>query len=115
MSTFRDRIRGDVFAPVRFYTPFPHRLLGICGSAHVYFYAASEVSTLTALQKKNWVKPYKLHLPFRVEINFTRSSMADMAELIPQVKRVNPRTVRFVSENFIEGFKLMRAIMYMAR
>jgi len=28
MSTFWDRIRGDVFAPVRFYTPFPHHLLG---------------------------------------------------------------------------------------
>ncbi len=38
-----------------------------------------------------------------------------MAEFIPQVERVNPRTVRFVSDNFIQGFKLMRALMYLAR
>lgn len=71
--------------------------------------------TKKALQKRNWVKPYKLEPPFRFQINFNRSSMADMAEFIPQVERVNPRTVRFVSENFIQGFKLMRVLMYIAR
>ncbi len=71
--------------------------------------------TKKALQKRDWVKPYKLDPPFRFEINFNRSSMADMAEFIPQVERVNPRKVRFVSENFIQGFKLMRVLMYIAR
>jgi D-amino peptidase len=71
--------------------------------------------TKIALQKKNWVKPYKLDPPFRFEINFNRSSMADMAEFIPQIERVNPRKVRFESEDFIQGFKLMRALMYIAR
>jgi D-amino peptidase len=71
--------------------------------------------TKKALEKRDWVKPYKLDPPFRFEINFNRSSMADMAEFIPQVERVNPRTVRFEIENFIKGFKLMRALMYIAR
>jgi D-amino peptidase len=71
--------------------------------------------TKKALQKRQWVKPYKLTSPFRFQVNFNRSSMADMAEFIPQVERVNPRTVRFVSENFIQGFKLMRVLMYIAR
>jgi D-amino peptidase len=71
--------------------------------------------TKKALQKTSWVKPYKLNPPFRFQINFNRSSMADMAEFIPQVERVNPRTIRFVSENFIQGFKLMRVLMYIAR
>jgi D-amino peptidase len=71
--------------------------------------------TKKVLQKRNWVKPYKLDPPFRFEINFHRSSMADMAEFIPQVERVNPRTVRFMSEDFIQGFRLMRALMYIAQ
>jgi D-amino peptidase len=71
--------------------------------------------TKKALQKRNWVKPYKLEPPYRFEINFNRSSMADMAEFIPQVERVNPRSVRFETEDFIQGFKLMRALMYLAR
>lgn len=71
--------------------------------------------TKIALQKRNWVKPYKLSPPFRFEIHFNRSSMADMAEFIPQVERVNPKTVRFESEDFVKGFKLMRVLMYIAR
>jgi len=71
--------------------------------------------TKIALQKTSWVEPYKLYPPFRFQVNFNRSSMADMAEFIPQMERVNPRTVRFVSENFIQGFKLMRVLMYIAR
>ena len=47
MSTFRDRIRGNVFAPVRFLSPFPHHLLGVCGSAHIDLYSASKASTVT--------------------------------------------------------------------
>ena len=71
--------------------------------------------TIQALQKRNWVKPYKLDPPFRFEINFNRSSMADMAEFIPQVERVSPKTVRFEIDDFIKGFRLMRALMYIAR
>lgn len=71
--------------------------------------------TIKALKKKSRVKPYTLDPPFRFQVNFNRSSMADMAEFIPQIKRVNPRSVRFESENFIQGFKLMRVLMYIAR
>jgi D-amino peptidase len=71
--------------------------------------------TKTALEKRNWVKPYKLNPPHRFVINFNRSSMADMAEFIPQVERVSPRTVRFEIDDLIKGFKLMRALMYIAR
>jgi hypothetical protein len=46
MGNSKDRIRGDVVAPVRFFTPFPYRLLDICGSALVYLSSAFEVSTL---------------------------------------------------------------------
>ncbi len=55
MSTFRDRISGDVFALVRFLTPPSHPLiysngwpllfLCVCGSALVCLYSASKAST----------------------------------------------------------------------
>ena len=71
--------------------------------------------TKKALEKRDWVNPYRLSPPFRFEIQFNRSSMADMAEFIPQIIRVNPRTIRFESEDFVKGFKLMRVLMYIAR
>jgi hypothetical protein len=34
--------------------------------------------------------------------------------LLPQVKRSSPRTVTFASNDYLEGFKLMRAIIALA-
>ncbi len=71
--------------------------------------------TKIALAKKKKPKPFKMKSPYRFEVNFLRSSMADGAELIPQVERTGPRSVRFVTDDYIEGFKLLRAIIYLAR
>ncbi|MFQ6037305.1 MAG: M55 family metallopeptidase [Candidatus Aminicenantales bacterium] len=68
-----------------------------------------------ALEKRDQTRPFRLDPPFTFELNFLRSSMADAAELIPQVERVNPRTLRFVSEDYIQGFKLLRALIALAR
>ena len=53
--------------------------------------------------------------PYRFEVDFLRSSMADGAELIPQVERTGGRSVRFVIDDYIKGFKLLRAVIYLAR
>lgn len=71
--------------------------------------------TKLALEKRNIIKPYKLRPPYRIELNFLRSYMADAAELVPQVERTGGRSVSFVSEDFIEGFKLLRALIYLGR
>ena len=70
--------------------------------------------TVLALKKAATMKPFKLNPPYRFELNFLQSSMADMAELIPQVERVGPRTVRFETEDYVKGFKLMRALIALA-
>lgn len=71
--------------------------------------------TKIALEKRNKIKPFKQKAPYRFDVNFLRSSMADMAELIPQVERTGGRSVRFVIDDYIKGFKLLRALIYLAR
>jgi len=67
-----------------------------------------------ALEKRKTIKPFLLESPFYFEVSFLRSYMADSAELIPQVERKGGRTVVFTSNNFVKGFKLMRALIYLA-
>lgn len=71
--------------------------------------------TKIALEKKNKTRPFKMKPPYRFDVNFLRSSMADGAELIPQVERTGGRSVRFVIDDYIKGFKLLRAVIYLAR
>jgi len=68
-----------------------------------------------ALENRNKVKSLKLESPYRFELTYLRSYMADAGELIPQVKRTGPRTVRFETEDYIEGYKLFRALISLAR
>lgn len=71
--------------------------------------------TKIALGKKGKIKPFKMKPPYRFDVNFLRSSMADGAELIPQVERTGGRSVSFVIDDYIKGFKLLRALIYLAR
>lgn len=67
-----------------------------------------------ALEKLNEMKPFKMNPPYNFEIEFLYSSQAEMAELIPMVKRVSSRGVSYTSKDLIEGFKLMRALIALA-
>lgn len=67
-----------------------------------------------ALKNVSSIKPFKLNPPFNFEIEFLYSSQAEMAELIPAVKRVSGRAISFTTKDFIEGFKLMRALIALA-
>lgn len=68
-----------------------------------------------ALQNRSRAKPLKLEPPYRFELTYFRSSMADAGELIPQVKRTGPRTVVFETQDYIEGYKLFRALVALAQ
>ena len=71
--------------------------------------------TKIALEKRSKIKPFKMRPPYRFEVNFLRSSMADGAELVPQVERTGGKSVRFVIDDYIKGFKLLRALIHLAR
>jgi D-amino peptidase len=68
-----------------------------------------------ALKNRGRVVPLKLQPPYRFELTYLRSSMADGAELIPQVKRTGPRTVTYEIDDYITGYKLFRALIALAQ
>lgn len=68
-----------------------------------------------AIANRKKVKIFKFDPPIRLEIDFLKSSMADMATLIPGVKRIGGRTVSYEGKDYIEVFKLMRALIALAR
>ncbi len=67
-----------------------------------------------ALLNRNKISPLRLPPPYTFELEFHNSNQAEMPALIPQVKRTGARTVTFTVEDFIEGFKLMRALIALA-
>lgn len=67
-----------------------------------------------AIKRSKEIKPFRMDPPYNFEIEFLYSSQAEMAELIPGVKRVSGRGITFTSRDFIEGFKLMRALIALA-
>lgn len=67
-----------------------------------------------ALKRLSDFKPFTFSSPVNVEVMFVNSGMAEMAELIPNVKRVDGRKVSFTHEDFLTAFKILRAIIYLA-
>jgi D-amino peptidase len=67
-----------------------------------------------ALLKRNKISPFKLNPPLNIELEFLKSSQVEMPLLVPQVKQISPRAVAFSSNDFLEGFKLMRALIALA-
>jgi D-amino peptidase len=67
-----------------------------------------------AFGKRNKVQPFRLNPPYTFELEFHNSAQAEMPALLPQVKRQTPRSVTFTSNDYVEGFKLMRAIIALA-
>lgn len=64
--------------------------------------------------KKKQVASFKPHSPFNVELEFTDSTMADVAELIPIVKRIQGNIVGYTTQDIVEAYKLMEALIIMA-
>jgi D-amino peptidase len=67
-----------------------------------------------ALLKRDKVAPFKLGPPLNFELEFQTSAQAEMPALLPQVKRSGPRSVAFTANDYLEGFRLMRAIIALA-
>ena len=67
-----------------------------------------------ALLKREKIAAFKLGPPLNFELEFQTSGQAEMPSLLPQVKRTGPRTVAFTANDYLEGFKLMRAIIALA-
>jgi D-amino peptidase len=68
-----------------------------------------------AIDKRSELKPYKLDGPYTFELAFMRSSQADGPMMVPGVERVDARTVRMRSDDFLVGVKFMRALISLAQ
>jgi D-amino peptidase len=71
--------------------------------------------TKLAVEKRNELQPYKLDGPYTFELAFMRSSQADGPMMVPGVERVDGRTVRMRSDDFLVGVKFMRALISLAQ
>jgi D-amino peptidase len=67
-----------------------------------------------ALAKRSRIPVFRLDPPYAFEVEFHNSAQAEPPSLLPQVKRTGPRAVSFGASDYIEGFKLLRAIIALA-
>jgi D-amino peptidase len=67
-----------------------------------------------ALGKLGRVKPFKFAPPYNFELGYHVSAQADMAAMLTEVKRVDARTVAFTADDFILGFRKLRALIALA-
>jgi D-amino peptidase len=67
-----------------------------------------------AVRRSAQFKPFKVAAPVKFELEFFVSAQADMAMFVPGVQRVNARTVGFQSDDFLTGFRLLRALIALA-
>jgi len=68
-----------------------------------------------ALAKLGQAKPFKMASPYTFELGYHVSAQADMASmLLPGIKRTDGRTVAFTADDYIEGFRTLRALISLA-
>jgi D-amino peptidase len=60
-------------------------------------------------------KPYTLSPPYTFELEYFTSAQADMGAIVPGVERKDGRTVVFTEDDYAHGFKLLRALIALAR
>jgi D-amino peptidase len=68
--------------------------------------------TIAALGRRH--VPFRLPGPIRLEVDFTRTQMADMAELCPGAMRTAGRTVAFTHDDYREVFRAWRVLYNLA-
>jgi len=61
--------------------------------------------------KENKMKALKMNEEVKMEIVFKSSVMADVADLLPQVKRINGLTVEYIAQNVIEAYKVFQLLV----
>jgi len=67
-----------------------------------------------ALLKESQVAVFRIKAPFRFELEVHNSFQAELPSLVYLIKRSNPRTVEFTSDDYLVGFRLLRAAIALA-
>jgi len=67
-----------------------------------------------ALLKRDRIQPFRIAAPYTFDIEFNNSGQAELPLLLAGVKRTGARAVSFTATDYIEGFKMARAIIALA-
>jgi D-amino peptidase len=67
-----------------------------------------------ALAKRGSIQPFRVAPPYTVDIEFHNSAQAEMPLMLPGVKRTGARSVSVSGSDYLETFKLVRAIIGLA-
>ena len=66
------------------------------------------------LLEEHKVKPLKPKVPVELELEFTNSAYADLAELLPGAKRISGTTIIYRAKSMREAFKIMELLVFTA-
>ena len=67
-----------------------------------------------ALAKRSSLQPFRMASPYTVDVEFHNSAQAEMPLMLPGVKRTSARSVSVTGTDYIETFRLVRAIIGLA-
>ncbi len=69
----------------------------------------------SAVENANAIRPYQLNGPVTIRVEFYRSDMADWAQVIPGVRRIEGRIVEFTGNDIVEASAGFRAMVGLAQ
>jgi len=64
--------------------------------------------------KENQVRPLKMNSPIITAVSFLSSHFADVAEMLPFIKRTDGLTINYTTENVIESYKIFELLVLAA-
>ena len=67
-----------------------------------------------AVKKVKRFTPFRPAPPYAIDVEFHNSGQAELPLMLPGVKRTGARSVSITATDYIEGFKLLRAIIALA-
>ncbi|MFO7732384.1 MAG: M55 family metallopeptidase [Candidatus Aminicenantes bacterium] len=71
--------------------------------------------TAKALRELIKHKPYRLTSPYKFELDYHTSAQADYGVMFPGIERPGARTVAFTSDDYLKGFRTLRALIAIVR
>ncbi|HHV55536.1 MAG TPA: M55 family metallopeptidase [Firmicutes bacterium] len=66
------------------------------------------------LERGQGVEPFRFPPPYRFEVEFVQTAMADVAELVPFSRRIDGRRVAYEDDDYIRAFRALRAMISLA-
>ncbi|MCS7367489.1 MAG: M55 family metallopeptidase [archaeon YNP-WB-062] len=67
-----------------------------------------------ALENIDSFSPFTFNPPIKLNLTFMNSAMAELATMIPDVRRVDALTVEYISDDYLKCFKALRSMIYLA-